>query len=88
MTYFVQHLSDEGVIQNIIKELSISYSNYLRKNDTDPVKETKVYPEAIEWSNQYHKLMVEGNHHGIFLSCYNVRAKILNSERIDGIISC
>jgi hypothetical protein len=85
MAYFVQHLSDEGVINNIFTELSTSYSTFLRKNDTDPVKENKVYPEVTEWINQATKLLSDSDSLGVFQLCYNARTKFLNPENLDGI---
>jgi len=84
MAHFVQHLNNEGVINNIFTELSTSYSAFLKKNDADPIKETKVYPEVTEWINQATKLLSDNNPHGVFQLCYNARTKFLNPEHLDG----
>ncbi len=85
MAHFVQHLSNEGVVHTIFNELSSSYLANLRKDDTDPAKETKVYPEVNEWLFQREKLLSEKDFHGLFTLCFNARSKLLTPESADGI---
>lgn len=86
MAHFVQHLSDEGVVHSIITELSTSYTSSLRQKDTDPVKETKVYPEVSEWYSKCGKFFVDKDSYGIFQLCYNVRNNLLNPGSVEGSV--
>lgn len=88
MAYFVQHLSNEGVVSSVFTELSASYAAFLRKHDADPVKETKAYPEVSQWVAQASKLMDEKDTVGVFKLCCEARNKVLNPETVDGRVAC
>lgn len=85
MAFFVQHLAHEGVIKDIIGKLTKAYME-VTSGKKDPNKvEIEIAPEVKEWLIEHEKCVAEKNFHGLFLLCFNKRAKILQEEQFDGI---
>jgi len=85
MAHYVLNYPQEGVIQTIFNELTESYLSNLRKNDTDPMRDAKTYPEVSEFIGQKDKLLSAKNFPGLFSLCFDYRTKLLTADLPDGI---
>lgn len=84
MAFFVQHLAQDGVIKEIIGKLTKAYLEDGSGKKEQTNLQMEINPEVKEWRIEQEKCVAEKNFHGLFLLCFNKRAKLLQEEQFDG----
>ncbi len=89
MAHFVQLSNRDELVHNIFSELANGYTESLKQQIEESKREEASFPEVAQWLVEHRKILADKDFHGLFLHCFNVRSKILNTKATDGTLpSC